>query len=100
MYFLWLHGDNWNRCKLGSLWKLWDLTPYYLHLYPNTIFITALLTSCTRYSGGGFQLQGCCRTTLTHRMIDSGSAPLSMLLPTSIVSGRSVTSRSVTVGTL
>jgi hypothetical protein len=50
------------------------------------------------YSGGGVHNAGCEIASSTQRNMDSGSAPLMMLLPTSMVSGLSVTSRKVIFG--
>jgi hypothetical protein len=69
-------------------------------LKPVTMRVTISLTFVARYSAGGVQPRDCFSTVSTHDTIAPGSAPLKMLLPHSIVSGRSVTSRKVTLGTL
>ena len=73
---------------------------YYVCKYPDTIFTIVSLTSFLRYSTGGSQSQARPLTISTHFRIDSGCIPERMLLPTSRVSGLSVTSRKVTFGTL
>jgi hypothetical protein len=61
---------------------------------------TILLTSRTRYSRGVSQLGFLFIIISVHLVMLLGSQPLRMLLPTSMVSGLSVTSLNVTLGTL
>ena len=62
------------------------------------ILLTVCETFSARYSLGAVHAAGCEIASSTARTIASGSAPARILLPHSIVSGRSVTSRSVTFG--
>src|SRR6266545_1165130 len=66
---------------------------------PVRIRTTVSATSGAVYSGGGTQPVDWLATSRTWRSTSSGSVPESTLDPQSIVSGRSVTSRSVTFGT-
>ena len=66
---------------------------------PIKIFTTVSLTWGKRYSGGMIQSRLRDRTLFTHLSTVSGSTPPRILLPHSMVSGRSVTSRMVTFAT-
>ena len=61
--------------------------------------LNGVLEVTSGYSGGTAHPPFWSSTVRTQRMTVSGSAPLSMLLPHSTVSGRSVTSRMVTLAT-
>src|SRR5438552_13832983 len=63
------------------------------------IFVTVVLTSLTRYSGGVDQAVLFASTARTQRNTSFEDTPERMLLPHSRVSGRSVTSRIVTLAT-
>src|SRR6266849_264474 len=66
---------------------------------PRRILVTMAATLGARYSTGGCHLGADCVTIFTRLRTIAGSAPLSTLEPHSTVSGRSVTSRRVTLGT-
>ena len=66
---------------------------------PSTSLATVELTWGTRYSGGGVKSRAVSHATATRRRSARVPTPASALLPHSSVSGRSVTSRTVTAGT-